>query len=119
MLRSSLERKVPTTNPFEYTMRLANMINDSEKVKRLAMNILNDIVVKENTWRKNPRKGDTRHFVATSVICICGKKSGHHTQHNFAKADGITEITLRNRFMELDKKVLYLINAIIGYSHIT
>ena len=28
-------------------MRLANMINDSEKVKRLAMNILNDIVVKE------------------------------------------------------------------------
>ena len=47
MLRSSLERKVPTTDPFEYTMRLANMINDSEKVKRLAMNILNDIVVKE------------------------------------------------------------------------
>ena len=45
--------------------------------------------------------------VATSVICICDKKSGHHTQHNFAKSSGITEITLRNRFMELEKKVLY------------
>ena len=101
MLRSSLERKVPTTDPFEYTMRLANMINDSEKVKRLAMNILNDIVVKEIPG------GKILMAVATSVICICGKKSGHHTQHNFAKAAGITEITLRNRFMELEKKVLY------------
>jgi transcription initiation factor TFIIB len=39
MLMNSLDLKVPTIDPFEYMMRLADMINVSEKVKRLAIYI--------------------------------------------------------------------------------
>ena len=101
---NSLELKVPTIDPFEYMMmRLADMINVNEKVKRLVIDILNDIVIKEIPTGKNPMA------VAASLLYICCKKSEHHTtQHNIGKAAGITEVTLRNRFTELEKKkVLY------------
>ena len=104
MLMNSPDLKVPTIDPFEYMMmRLADMINVSEKVKRLAIYILNDIVIKEIPAGINPMA------VVTSILYICCKKSEHHpTQHNITKAAGITEVTLRNRFTELEKKkVLY------------
>ncbi|MGC2383138.1 MAG: hypothetical protein WA631_08545 [Nitrososphaeraceae archaeon] len=98
MLMNSLDLKVPTIDPFEYMMRLSDMINVNEKVKRLAIDISNDIVIKEIPTGINPMA------VATSVLYIYCKKSGHHaTQHNIGKAAGVTKVTLRNRFTELEK----------------
>ncbi|MFZ0328926.1 MAG: hypothetical protein WAL66_16655 [Nitrososphaeraceae archaeon] len=98
MLMNSLDLKVPTIDPFEYMMRLSDMINVNEKVKRLAIYILNDIVIKEIPAGINPMA------VVTSILYICCKKSEHHTtQHNIGKATGVTKVTLRNRFTELEK----------------
>ena len=99
MLMNSLDLKVPTIDPFEYMMmRLADMINVNEKVKRLVIDISNDIVIKEIPTGINPMP------VVTSVLYIYCKKSGHHaTQHNIGKATGVTKVTLRNRFTELEK----------------
>ena len=82
MLMNSLDLKVPTIDPFEYMMRLSDMINVNEKVKRLAIDILNDIIIKKIPAGINPMA------VATSVLYIYCKKPGHHTtQRNIAKAD--------------------------------
>jgi transcription initiation factor TFIIB len=83
-------------------MRLADMINANEKAKRLAVLMMNEIVKRELSAGKNPMA------VAASILCISCKKTGYRTsQHSIAKAAGITDVTLRNRFRELKKRMNY------------
>ena len=81
------------------------MINVNEKVKRLVIDILNDIVIKEIPTGKNPMAVSLEHRYFISAV-----KSPNIILPNTisVKAAGITEVTLRNRFTELEKKkVLY------------
>ena len=83
-------------------IRLADMINANERAKRLAAIMMNEIEKQELSAGKNPMA------VAASILYICCKKTGYHTsQHIIAKAAGITEVTLRNRFKELKRKMNY------------
>ena len=102
MLMDKLYLNLPTIDPSKCVIRLANMINANKKAKRLAAVMMNEIVKQELSAGKNPMA------VAASILYICCKKTGYHTsQHSIAKAAGITEVTLRNRFKELKRKMNY------------
>ena len=88
------------------SQEIVNQFGLLKNILGLAINILNDIVIKEIPAGKNPMA------VAASVLYICCKKFGHPaTQHTIAKADGISgisEVTLRNGLTEFErKKVAY------------
>ena len=62
--------------------------------------MMNEIVNEEISTGKNPMA------VAASILYISCKKTGYHTsQHSIAKAAGITEVTLRNRFKDLKRRM--------------
>ncbi|MGA9149823.1 MAG: transcription initiation factor IIB family protein [Candidatus Nitrosopolaris sp.] len=95
-LMNKLHLNFPAIDPSKCVMRLADMINANERAKRLAAIMMNEIVNEEKSAGKNPMA------VAASILYICCKKTGYHTsQSTIAKAAGITEVTLRNRFREL------------------
>ena len=101
-LMDKLYLKLPNIDPSKCVIRLADMINANEKAKRLAALMMNEIVKQELSAGKNPMA------VAASILYICCKKTGYHTsQQSIAKAAGITEVTLRNRFKELKRKMNY------------
>ena len=81
-------------------IRLADMINVNERAKRLAAIMMSEIINEEVSAGKSPMA------VAASILYICCKKTGYHTsQRSIAKAAGITEVTLRNRFRELKRRM--------------
>jgi transcription initiation factor TFIIB len=95
-LMNKLHLNLPAIDPAKCVMRLADMSNASERAKRLAAIMMTEIVNEEKSAGKSPMA------VAASILYICCKKTGYHTsQSTIAKAAGITEVTLRNRFREL------------------
>jgi transcription initiation factor TFIIB len=102
ILMNKLYVKLPAIDPFKCLVRLADMVNANEKAKRLAALMMNEIVKRELSAGKNPMA------VAASILYISCKKTGYRaSQHSIAKAAGITEVTLRNRFKELKKRMNY------------
>jgi transcription initiation factor TFIIB len=102
MLMDKLHLNLPTIDPSKCVIRLAEMINANEKAKHLAAVIINEIVKQEISAGKNPMA------VAAAVFYISCKKTGCRTsQHSIAKAAGITDVTLRNRFRELKRVMHY------------
>lgn len=94
--------KLPAIDPFKCLIRLVDMINANKKAKRHAALMMNEIVKRELSAGKNPM------VVAASILYICCKKTGYHTsQQSIAKAAGISDVTLRNRFKELKRKMKY------------
>lgn len=93
---NKLHLNLPAVDPSKCVIRLADMINATERAKRFAAIMMTEIVNEEISAGKSPTA------VAASILYICCKKTGYHTsQSTIAKAAGITEVTLRNRFMEL------------------
>ncbi len=102
MLMDKLYLKLPNIDPSKCLIRLADMINANEKAKHLAALMMNEIIKRELSAGKNPMA------VAASILYISCKKTGYRTsQHSIAKAAGITDVTLRNRFKELKRKMKY------------
>jgi transcription initiation factor TFIIB len=100
MLMNKLYLKLPAVDLSKCMIRLADMINANERAKRLAAIMMNEIVNEEMSAGKSPMA------VAASILYVCCKKTGYHTsQRNIAKAAGITEVTLRNRFRELKRRM--------------
>jgi transcription initiation factor TFIIB len=102
MLMDKLYLKLPNIDPSKCIVKLADTINANEKVKRLASVMMNEILKQELSAGKNPMA------IAASILYICCKKTGYHTsQQSIAKAAGISDVTLRNRFKELKRKMKY------------
>ncbi len=102
ILMNKLHVNLPAIDPSKCLIRLADMINANEKAKHLAALMMNEIIKRELSAGKNPMA------VAASILYISCKKTGYHTsQHSIAKAAGITDVTLRNRFKELKKRMNY------------
>jgi transcription initiation factor TFIIB len=100
MLMNKLYLKLPAVDLSKCMIRLADMINANERAKRLAAIMMNEIINEEISAGKSPMA------VAASILYICCKKTGYHTsQRNIARAAGITEVTLRNRFRELKRRM--------------
>ncbi|HZA08189.1 MAG TPA: transcription initiation factor IIB [Nitrososphaeraceae archaeon] len=96
LLCIELDLKIPIVDPMKYIAKVANKANLSEKTKRQAADIMNDITKREISVGKNPMG------MAASVLYISSMKTGENiTQCDLSNAAGVTEVTLRNRYKDL------------------
>jgi transcription initiation factor TFIIB len=96
LLCIELDLKVPIVDPMKYIVKVANKANLSEKTKRQAAEIMNNITQREISTGKNPMG------LAASVLYISSLKNGENiTQYHLSNAAGVTEVTLRNRYKDL------------------
>src|SRR5919198_223509 len=92
-----LDFKVPNTDPMKCIARVANKANLSEKTKRQAISIMNDVKKKDTLAAgKHPMS-----LAATVLYLSCIKTGGNIKQDDIANAAGITGVTLRNRLKDL------------------
>ena len=100
LLVLELDLKVPLVDPLKCIARVANKTKLSEKTKRYAMSIMNDITKNEISAGKDPMG------LAASVLYMSSLNTGDTiTQMDIADAAGVTEVTIRNRFKDLKKRV--------------
>ena len=96
LLCIELDLKVPIVDPMKYIAKVANKANLSERTKRQAAQIMNNITQREISTGKNPMG------LAASVLYMSSIKTGENiTQGNLSDAAGVTEVTLRNRYKDL------------------
>jgi transcription initiation factor TFIIB len=100
LLLTELDIKVPLVDQIKCIAKVANKIKLSEKTKRQAINIMNEIIEKRISAGKNPMG-----FAATVLYISCLKTGEAKTQTDIAAAAGVTEVTIRNRFKELKIKL--------------
>jgi transcription initiation factor TFIIB len=83
--------------------KVANKANLSEKTKRQAISIMNEVRKKDEillSAGKNPMG-----FAATILYLSSINIGENITQNDIAQAAGVTEVTLRNRLKDLKSKL--------------
>ena len=96
LLYLELDLKIPIVDPMKYIARVANKANLSEKTKRQAAEIMNNVTKREISIGKNPMG------LAASVLYVSCLKTGENTtQGDISTAAGVTEVTLRSRYKDL------------------
>jgi transcription initiation factor TFIIB len=99
LLIRELDIKVPIVDPMKCVATIANAAEISEKTKRKAFNLMDELVKKEVPAGKHPMS-----LAATILYIACRKTGEYRTQVDIAKAAGVTEVTIRNRFKDLSTK---------------
>jgi transcription initiation factor TFIIB len=94
-----LDVKIPIVDPLKCVVKISNKINLSEKTKRKAISIMNDVTKKEISAGKDPMG-----IAATVLYLSCLKTGEHRSQIDIANAAGVTEVTVRNRFKDLKRQ---------------
>ena len=80
----------------KYIARVANRANLSEKTKRQAAEIMNNVTKREISTGKDPMG------LAAAVLYLASLNTGENiTQANIADAAGVTEVTIRSRYKDL------------------
>jgi transcription initiation factor TFIIB len=101
---SELDIKVPLIDHAKYIVKVANNLNFDEKIKRKALELM------EQAQKKNILVGKDPVSIAASILYLVnlaeGQQNSPRTQAEIAKAAGITEVTLRNRSKELRKNLM-------------
>jgi transcription initiation factor TFIIB len=100
LLLIELDIKVPLVDEIKCIAKVANKANLSEKTKRQAIRIMDEVTEKQISAGKNPMG-----FAATILYLSCLRTGENKTQTDIAQAAGVTEVTLRNRFKELKVKL--------------
>jgi transcription initiation factor TFIIB len=95
-----LDIKVPLVDPLKCIVKIANQAGISEKTKRAAMNIMNDLVKMEISAGKLPMG-----LAATVLYMACMKNGENKTQKDISDAAGVTEVTMRNRIKDLKNRL--------------
>jgi transcription initiation factor TFIIB len=95
-----LDIKVPLVDPMKCIAKIANQAGISEKTKRAAMKTMNDIVEMKISAGKLPMG-----LAATVLYMSCLKNGENKTQRDIADAAGVTEVTIRNRFNDLQTRL--------------
>jgi transcription initiation factor TFIIB len=96
MLIMDLDLKIPLVDPIKCIIRIANNAKVSEKTKRLAINIMHDIIKEEISAGKDPMA------LAAAVLYVsCLKTDENKIQRYIADAAGVTDVTLRNRYKNI------------------
>ena len=105
VLKLELDISTPMVDPMKCIVKVANKVNLnemtklSEKTKRYAMSIMNDITKNDISGGKDPMG-----MAATVLYISCIKTGENITQTDIANAAGVTEVTIRNRFKDLRNK---------------
>jgi transcription initiation factor TFIIB len=97
---TQLDIKAPVIDPSKYIMKVANKLGFDEKIKRKALELM------EQAQKKDILVGKDPVSMASSILYLVNVAEGHHkTQAEIAKAAGTTEVTVRNRSKELRQKL--------------
>ena len=95
-----LDIKIPTLDPMKCIVKVANKAVLNERTKRHAIDVMSKVTKKEISAGKNPMG------LAPTVLYIsCIKTGEHRTQKDIALAAGITDVTLRNGFKDIQDKL--------------
>src|ERR687884_601693 len=103
LLHIELDIKVPLADQTRCIAKVANKANLTEKTKRLAIRIMDEIKRKDDdilSAGKNPMA-----LAATILYLSCLKTGENKTQVDIAEAAGVTEVTLRNRSKDLKSRI--------------
>jgi len=96
MLLREMDFKMPIADPARNIARIASLVGLSEKTKRRALEILRAAGEKEVSAGKDPMG------LAASALYIASTLEGEEkTQKQIARAAGVTEVTIRNRYKGL------------------
>jgi transcription initiation factor TFIIB len=99
---TELDIKAPMIDHSKYIIKIANKLGFDEKIKRKALELM------EQAQKRNILVGKDPVSMATSILYLVDLNEGgqqHKTQAEIAKAAGITEVTVRERSKELRKKL--------------
>jgi transcription initiation factor TFIIB len=99
-----LDIKVPLVDQIKCIAKVANKANLSEKTKRQAISIINEVRRKDNEISYSAGK-NPMGLAATILYLSCIKNGEHKTQLDIAQAAGVTEVTLRNRYKDLKSRL--------------
>jgi transcription initiation factor TFIIB len=100
LLYIELDIKVPLANLTKCIAKVANKANLSEKTKRQAIRMMDEIYETQISAGKNPMS-----LAATILYLSCLKTGENKTQFEMAEAAGVTEVTIRNRLRDLKGKL--------------
>jgi transcription initiation factor TFIIB len=100
LLLFELQIKVPNIDPMRCICRVAAKANLTENTKRQALIIMNKVTKKEISAGKDPMA------LAASVLYMsCLKTDEKRTQMEIAHSAGVSEVTVRNRYIDLKSKL--------------
>ncbi len=105
LLVLELDIKVPSIDPMKCIIKIANRAKLSEKIQRVAMSTMNDAINKEISAGKDPMG-----LAAAVIYLSCLTVGEATTQREIAVAAGVTEVTIRTRFKDLQAK--HCLNAL-------
>ncbi len=95
-----LELKLMPTTPRDYISRFCSELKLSGDVQAKTLDILREAANKELTSGRGPTGMAAASLYIASVLC--GER---RTQQEIADVAGVTEVTIRNRYKELTKKL--------------
>jgi len=95
-----LELKMMPTTPRDYISRFCSELKLNGDVQAKTLDILREAVNKELTSGRSPTGIAAASLYIASVLC--GKRI---TQREVADVAGVTEVTIRNRYKEITKKL--------------
>jgi transcription initiation factor TFIIB len=96
LLIMELDLKIPLIDPIKCIIRIANNAKISEKTKRLAIDIMHDIIKSGISAGKDPMA-----LAAAALYLSCLKTDENKIQRYIADAAGVTDVTLRNRYKNI------------------
>jgi transcription initiation factor TFIIB len=100
LLIIELDLKIPLLDPIKCIIRIANNAKISEKTKRLAIDIMHDIIKSGISAGKDPMA-----LAAAVLYLSCLKTDENKIQRYIADAAGVTEVTIRNRYKNIIKQL--------------
>jgi len=95
-----LRLKLLPTSPEDYISRFCSELNLSGEVRAKTVEILREAAHRELTSGRGPTGMAAASLYIASVLC--GER---RTQREVADVAGVTEVTIRNRYKELTKKL--------------
>jgi transcription initiation factor TFIIB len=95
-LIQQLEIIMPLIDPIKCIAKIANKASISEKSKRMAIDVMKDLVNTQVPAGKRPMS-----MAATILYLCCLRNDEAVTQKVLAEAAGVTEVTVRNRIRDL------------------
>lgn len=96
LLIIELDIRVPQVDLAKCIAKIANRTGLSEKSKRMAIGMMNDIIGKQISAGKLPMG-----LAATALYIACTTNGERVNQRRLAEASGVTEVTIRNRTKDL------------------
>ncbi|MCS7116355.1 MAG: TFIIB-type zinc ribbon-containing protein [Nitrososphaerota archaeon] len=98
LLLKELDLRMPLSDPIEITSKIANEAQISEKTRRRAIEIIRRAKDSGAITGKDPNS-----IAAAALYLACKLENESKTQEVIAKASGVTEVTIRNRYKALKK----------------